>query len=104
MFAHPVRALGTFTGLLVAAGLGWAVTLGGYSLDDPEIELEGAWVREFKRDQPDLAREIGPQCRQEIDRSPWTRDGAMALFRCIRAKGEARGFYYEFEPEPPQEG
>jgi hypothetical protein len=92
---HPFRTLGTIAGLLFAALIGWAVTLGGYSLDDPEIEAEGAWVRAFKQDHPDLAREIGPQCRQEIGRSPWTRDGALALFRCIREKGEARGYYYE---------
>jgi len=33
--------------------------------------------------------------QQEIGRSPWTRDGAMALFTCIRTKAEAQGYYYE---------
>ena len=65
-------------------------------LDDPEIEAEGAWVRAFKQDAPpELAREIGQQCKREIDRSPWTRDGAFALFHCIRTKAEARGYYYD---------
>lgn len=95
MLNHPFRALGAVASLLVLAGFGWAVTLGGYSLDDPEIEAAGAWTRSFRQDRPELARAIGRQCRQEIGRSPWTRDGAMALFRCIRAKGEERGYYYE---------
>ena len=92
---HPFRTLGTLLGLLFLGGLAWAVTLGGYSLDDPEIEAERAWAQGFKQDHPELAREIGQQCKQEIGRSPWTRDGAMALFQCIRAKGEARGYFYE---------
>jgi len=92
---HPFRTLGLFIGLLFAGGIGWAVTLGGYSLDDPAIEAEGAWVRAFKQDQPELAVEIGRQCKNEIGRSPWTRDGAMALFQCIHRKAEAQGYYYE---------
>ena len=81
--------------LLFVALLGWAVTLGGYSLDDPELEAQGAWTRAFKQDNPELARQIGQQCKVEIGRSPWTRDGAMALFTCIRTKAEAQGYYYE---------
>jgi hypothetical protein len=95
MLSNPFRALGTVATVLFTAGLTWAVTLGGYSLNDPEIEEERAWVQGFKQDQPDLARKSGLQCRDEIGRSPWTRDGGMALFRCIRAKGEANGHYYE---------
>lgn len=38
MFDHPFRTLGTVFGLAFAALIGWAVTLGGYSLDDPGIE------------------------------------------------------------------
>lgn len=81
--------------LIFIAALGWAVTLGGYSLDDPELEYQGAWTRSFRQDNPELAREIGRQCKGEIGRSPWTRDGAMALFTCIRTKAEAQGYYYE---------
>ena len=95
MFDHPFRALGTLASILFTAGLTWAVTLGGYSLNDPEIEEERAWVQGFKYDQPEAARKIGQECKNEIGRSPWTRDGAMALFRCIRAKGEASGHFYE---------
>lgn len=38
MFDHPFRTLGTVFGFAFAALIGWAVTLGGYSLDDPGIE------------------------------------------------------------------
>ena len=95
MLDHPFRTLGTVASTLFLAGFAWAVTLGGYSLDDPEIDSERAWVQGFKQDNPEAARQSGLQCKHEIGRSPWTRDGAMALFRCIRAKGEAQGYYYE---------
>ena len=71
MFEHPFRTLGTIAGLLFAALIGWAVTLGGYSLDDPALEREGAWTRAFRQEAPpELSREIGQQCKQEIGRSP----------------------------------
>ena len=64
----------------------------GFSLgEDPELEDAAAWAREFKAAHPELAREIGPRCGKEIGRSPWTRDGSLALFNCIRAKAEERG-------------
>ena len=99
MLNHPFRTIGLVLGLLFAGLIGWAVTLGGYSLDDPAIEAEGAWVRAFKQDNPELARKFGPECKREIGRSPWTRDGAMALFQCIRAKAEAEGYHYEWDEE-----
>ena len=95
MLEHPFRTLGALLILLFVAGLVWAVTLGGYSLEDPELEYQGAWTRSFRQDNPELARAIGQQCKQEIGRSPWTRDGAMALFTCIRTKAEAQGYFYE---------
>ena len=61
MLDHPFRTLGMIAGLLFAGLIGWAVTIGGYSLEDPELEAQGAWVRSFKQDNPELAREIGPQ-------------------------------------------
>jgi hypothetical protein len=64
----------------------------GFSLgEDPELEDALEWSRDFKARNPELARELGQQCKTEIGRSPWTRDGSLALFRCIRAKAEARG-------------
>jgi hypothetical protein len=95
MLNHPFRALGSIASILFTAGLAWALTIGGYSLDDPQIEEERLWVQALKYDQPDLSRSFARQCKGEIGRSPWTRDGAMALFRCIREKGEAAGYFYE---------
>ena len=64
----------------------------GFSLgEDPELEEAAYWAREFKAAYPEVAREIGPQCGKEIGRSPWTRDGSLALFNCIRSKAEERG-------------
>lgn len=101
MLDHPFRTLGMIAGLLFAGLIGWAVTIGGYSPDDTELEREGAWTRAFRQDAPpELSREIGQQCKREIGRSPWTRDGASALFRCVRTKAEAQGYYYEFDEEP----
>jgi hypothetical protein len=92
---HPFRASGILALLLFASGLAWAVTLGGYSLEDPEMEEQLSWVQGFRHDQPEAARKIGRECKNALERSPWTRDGAMALFRCIREKGEASGYHYE---------
>ncbi len=66
----------------------------GFRTDDPELDEALYWVREFKAEQPDLAREFGQACKEEIGQSPWSRDGSLALFRCIRAKAEARGYSY----------
>jgi hypothetical protein len=93
---HPFRTLGWIAGLLFAGVIGWAVTLGGYSLEeDPALEEQRAWTQAFKYDQPELSREFARACKDEIGRSRWTRDGAFALFHCIRTKAEARGYYYE---------
>ena len=74
--------------LVFAGFIGWAVTLGGFSLDDPELEEARLWVADYKTANPEMARRIGPECGREIGRSPWTRDGAFALFTCIRRKAE----------------
>ena len=96
-------ALGALAiGLVIAGIIGWALTAGGYSLsEDPELETAGAWARAFRDDAPkELSREIGRACASEIDRSPWTRDGSLALFTCIRRKGEEAGYSYEFDEAP----
>ena len=86
---------GGLIGLILVAGLLWAVTIGGYSLDDPAIDEQGAWVRSFRQDNPELANSIGQECKAAQSRSPWTRDGAMELFTCIRGKAEAQGYHYQ---------
>ena len=80
-----MRIVALIAGALLAAGCGFSLG------EDPELEDAAAWAREFKAANPELAREIGPQCGKEIGRSPWTRDGSLALFNCIRSKAEARG-------------
>ena len=89
-------------GLVITGIIGWALTAGGYSLsEDPELEMAGAWARAFKADAPpELSRTISRACAAEIGRSPWTRDGSLALFTCIRRKGEEAGYTYEFDEEP----
>ena len=86
-------------GLVIAGIIGWALTAGGYKLaEDPELEMAGAWTRAFREDAPkELSREIGRACAAEIGRSPWTRDGSLALFTCIRRKGEEAGYSYTFD-------
>ena len=64
--------------------------------------MAGAWARAFKAEAPpELSREIGRACAAEIGRNPWTRDGSLALFNCIRRKGEEAGYAYTFDAEPP---
>ena len=93
-------------GLVITGIIGWALTAGGYSLsEDPELELAGAWARAFKADAPpELSRTISRACKEEIGRSPWTRDGALALFTCIRRKGEEAGYSYTFDEESAPAG
>ena len=101
MFAHPFRAFFTFIGLTVG-GIGIAgMAIGGYRLVDPELEMQTAWVRAFRADAPkELSKQIALGCKDEIGRSPWTRDGAFALFSCIREEAEERGYYYDWDEEP----
>lgn len=64
----------------------------GFRENDPELEPALAWSRDFKAENPELARELGQLCKTEIGQSPWTRDGSLALFQCIRRKAEARDY------------
>jgi len=86
---------GGLFGLIVIAIVGWALTVGGYSMEEPELEAQGAWTRAFRQDNPELSRQISKECKAEQDLNPWTRDGAMELFTCIRTKAEAQGYHYE---------
>lgn len=67
----------------------------GFSADDPELEEARAWAQGFRMDQPESAKVIGQECKAAQTRAPWTRDGALELFTCIRGKAEAQGYYYE---------
>ena len=83
--------------LSVAAAVlmaGAALSSCGFKLgDDPEMEEALDWVRGFKADNPQVAREIGQQCKQELTANPYlTREGSLQLFKCIRTKAEAQGY------------
>ena len=89
------------TGMLLvigAVGIGGMV-IGGYRLSDPELEMQKDWVHAFRTDAPDLSKQIARGCVNEIGRSPWTRDGAFALFSCIREEAEEQGYEYEWTEE-----
>ena len=93
------KILGFLTSL-VCVPLGilvlWALTAGGYSLqEDPEMEEAGIYVRSFRHYEPDASREVGKACKAALTQSGWTRDGALELFTCIRTRGEAQGYYFD---------
>ncbi len=79
---------------LAAAEIGvlaFALSGCGFRLGDPELENALYWVRDFKAEHPEQARAIGWACKQELTHSLLSRDGALALFSCIRGKAAARG-------------
>ena len=80
-----MRTLALLALAFASAGCGFRLE------EDPELEEAAYWAREFKAAHPELVREIGPQCGKEIARSAYTRDGALALFNCIRSKAQERG-------------
>ena len=95
--------VGAFAAIVFVVFIGTAVAVGGYRLQgDPELEMAAAWTRAFKQEAPELSREIARACAEEIGRSPWTLDGAFALFTCIRREGEEQGYYYSWD-EPVAE-
>ena len=78
--------------LIAALGLAATLSACGFRMgEDPELEEAMEFARWFKAEHPELREEIGQQCKKEIGRSPWTRDGSLALFNCIRAKAAERG-------------
>ena len=85
------RAMGVvwgaaMTGLLVAA-----FTVGGFDVDDPQLEEALAWARGFAAERPDVTPALAAQCAAALAASP-TRDGAIRLFHCVRHQAEARGY------------
>ena len=80
-----MRTLALVALALLASGCGFSLG------EDPELEDALDWSREFKAQNPELARELGQQCKTELTRSPWTRDGSLELFNCVRRKAAERG-------------
>ena len=74
------------TGLLVTA-----FTIGGFDVDDPQLEEALYWTRGFAAERPDLSGALAAQCAATLAASP-TRDGAVRLFDCVRSQAKARGY------------
>ena len=74
------------TGLLVAA-----FTIGGFDVDDPQLEEAIDWARGFAAEQPGVTGALAAQCAATLAASP-TRDGAVRLFHCVRSEAKARGY------------
>ena len=68
-----------------------ALSACGFRMDDPEMDEALAWARDFKAEQPELSRAIARQCEPRLTASPYSRDGALQLFQCIRAEAQAQG-------------
>lgn len=78
----------SMTGLLVAA-----FTIGGFDVDDPQLEEAMYWARDFTAEQPEVTRALATKCARARAPSPYfTRDGAFQLFQCVRDAAQARGF------------
>ena len=73
-------------GLLVAA-----FTIGGFDVDDPQLEQAIHWARGFAAEQPGVTGALAAECAAELASSP-TRDGAVRLFHCVRSQAETRGY------------
>jgi hypothetical protein len=71
----------------------------GYALaQDTELTDSLSWAREFKADQPEVARAIAQDCMTAG--SSFTRDGALQLFTCVRREAQARGYSPKIEANP----
>jgi hypothetical protein len=74
------------TGLLVAA-----FTIGGFDVDDPQLEESLYWARGFAAQQPGVTGALVTECAASLASAP-TRDGALRLFHCVRSEAKARGY------------
>jgi hypothetical protein len=70
-----------------------ALTACGYRLAGDRELMDGfAWTRAFKAEQPVAARAIARHCAETMVTSAnLSRDGALALFGCIRREAEVQG-------------
>jgi hypothetical protein len=87
------RVLGAVWGAAMTGLLAAAFTIGGFDVDDPQLEEGLHWVRAFTAERPDVTRVLAAQCAAAGASSPlFTRDGAVQLFDCVRGQAEARGY------------
>ena len=85
------RVLGAVSGAAMTALLVAAFTIGGFDVDDPQLEDAIDWTRGFAAAQPGVTGALAAQCAAKLAASP-TRDGAVRLFQCVRRQAEARGY------------
>ena len=85
------RTLGAVSGAAMAGLLVAAFTIGGFDLDDPQLEASIDWARGLAAERPGATAALAAQCAASLATSP-TRDGAVRLFQCVRRQAEARGY------------
>ena len=85
------RTLGAVSGAAMTALLVAAFTIGGFDVDDPQLEEALYWARGFAAERPDVTGALAAQCAASLASAP-TRDGAVRLFDCVRRQAEARGY------------
>ena len=87
------RVLGAVSGAAMTGLLAAAFTIGGFDVDDPQLEEALHWARAFSAERPAVTRALAAECAAEMAASPLlTRDGAVQLFDCVRSEAEARGY------------
>ena len=87
------RMLGAVWGASISGLLATAFTIGGFDLDDPQLEESLHWARAFTTERPAVTRALAVECAAEVSHSPLlTRDRAVQLFDCVRHQAEARGY------------
>ena len=85
------RVLGAVTGAAMTALLVAAFTIGGFDLDDPQLEASIDWARGFAAQRPVVTGALTAQCAASLASAP-TRDGAVRMFHCVRRQAKARGY------------
>jgi len=85
------RMLGAVSGAAMTGLLVAAFTIGGFDVDDPQLEEALYWARGFAAERPGVTGAITAHCAAGLASSP-TRDGAVRLFQCVRRQAEARGY------------
>ena len=87
------RVLAAVSGAAMTGLLAAAFTIGGFDVDDPQLEEALVWAHDFSAERPDVTPALAAQCAAQLAASPsLTRDGAVQLFQCVRSEAEARGY------------
>ena len=85
------RVLGAVSGAAMTGLLVAAFTIGGFDVDDPQLEEALYWARGFAAERPAVTGALAAECATTLASSP-TRDGAVRLFHCVRSEAKTRGY------------